>query len=412
MDETNKNLIIINASKQDLFKINDNFKSFHRKLKSAARVVVNRDEITSDLLKNCNLFILPSPQMFFEELELKVMESYIQDGGKMLVLLTEGSPNDPCNINILLENFGIIPNVDCLIRTHYYKYFHPKECYIADGQINSTLNKEKEEIKLIYPFGCTMNVMKPSVVCFKSGFSTFPVDCPLGAVYCNDKSGGKLVAIGSGYMFSDKYLDQEKNDKFRDILLKFLSSSEQAYFLPTDHDDIEVTDRNIVPETAELADKPKLCLTDIVNNTSLLDFTSLFDHKVYSMHTCLVPETINAYEALNVKHVPLKIITPKFEAPYPAFQASVFPPCFRELPPPALELFDLDEAFTSTTSKIAQFTNRYIMSENTSDNSETYLSDYVSKCSKILSFETESPAEVLFYIGKEIAGFKSIDHIK
>lgn len=414
MGEVNKNLVIFNSSKQDLFKINENYKSFYRKLKSVAKVILNRDEITSDLLKNCNILILPGAQMFFEESELKIMENYIQEGGKMMVLLTEGSPNDPTNIHILLENFGIIPNIDCLIRTHYYKYFHPKECYIADSQINSTLNKNKHDIKLVYPFGCTMNVMKPSVICFKSGFSSFPVDCPLGALYYNEKTGGKLVAIGSGYMFNDKYIDHENNDIFREILLEFLNNSEPAHFLPTDHDDIEVTDRNIVPETAELAEKPKLCLTDVVNNTSIVDYTKLFDHKVYSMNTSLVPETLKLYEALSIKHTPLKIITPKFEAPYPTLQAAVFPPCFRELAAPCLELFDLDEAFSSIFSKLAQFTNKYIMSENsTEENVDSYLVDYVSRCSKILGSDTEESAlHVLLNIGKQIAEFKSIDNIK
>lgn len=36
----------------------------------------------------------------------------------------------------------------------------------------------------------------------------------------------------------------------------------------------------------------------------------------------------------------------------------VFPPQFRELPPPALELFDLDEAFSSEKSRLAQITNK------------------------------------------------------
>ncbi|XP_050304982.1 intraflagellar transport protein 52 homolog [Anthonomus grandis grandis] len=412
MEDLNKNMIIFNGSKQELFKVNENFKSFHRKLKSVSKVLVNRDEINLDALKNCNLLILPAPQTFFEESELKAMETYVQEGGRVLVLLIEGSPNDPCNINILLERFGIVPNLDCLIRTHYYKYFHPKECYIADPQVNSSLNKNKSDIKLIYPFGCTMSVLKPSVVCFKSGFASFPVDCPLGAVYYNEKTGGKLVAVGSGHMFSDKYLEQENNDLMREVLLKFLQSNEQVHFLATDHDDMDVTDRNIVPETAELAEKPKLCLTDVISNTSVVDYVKLFDHNVHSMNTHLLPATLKLYERLGVKHTGLKIITPKFEAPYPALQAAVFPPCFRELPPPSLELFDLDEAFSSVFSKLAQFTNKYVMSDAQNDE-EKFLSNYVKRCCKIVgSDEEESALKLLYNMGTEIAEFKSIDNIK
>lgn len=36
----------------------------------------------------------------------------------------------------------------------------------------------------------------------------------------------------------------------------------------------------------------------------------------------------------------------------------VFPPNFRELPPPRLELFDLDEMFSSADVRLAQLTNK------------------------------------------------------
>ena len=34
------------------------------------------------------------------------------------------------NINFLLEEYGIMVNNDAVVRTNYYKYFHPKECLI------------------------------------------------------------------------------------------------------------------------------------------------------------------------------------------------------------------------------------------------------------------------------------------
>lgn len=44
---------------------------------------------------------------------------------------------------------------------------------------------------------------------------------------------------------------------------------------------------------------------------------------------------------LGVKHEALRLITPQFETPLPPLQPSVFPPSFRELSNPQLELFDL-----------------------------------------------------------------------
>lgn len=40
------------------------------------------------------------------------------------------------------------------------------------------------------------------------------------------------------------------------------------------------------------------------------------------------------------------------------FLFKVFPPAFRELPPPALELFDLDETFSSEKARLAEITNK------------------------------------------------------
>lgn len=36
----------------------------------------------------------------------------------------------------------------------------------------------------------------------------------------------------------------------------------------------------------------------------------------------------------------------------------VFPPSFRDLPPPALELFDLEEAFSSEKTRLSQLANK------------------------------------------------------
>lgn len=58
-----------------------------------------------------------------------------------------------------------------------------------------------------------------------------------------------------------------------------------------------------------------------------------------------VPEAVALYEQLGVKKAPLSLIPPAFETPLPALTPATFPPVLREPPPPALELFDLDEAF-------------------------------------------------------------------
>lgn len=407
--ENNIKSIIVDASKQETFQLNENFKIFHRKLKFFSKVLVNKEEISSQILQHCLVFIIPGAQLPFEENEINNLKDFIFNGGRIMVLLNEGNPNDKCNINILLEHFGIIPNLDSLVRTHYYKYFHPKECYVGDSKVTPSLNKEKLDLTFVYPFGCTLNVNKPSLVAFTSGLTSFPINKALGAIFYDENNKGRLVALGSGHMFSDKYIDQEHNDKFREIFFEFLTSQDGIQFTPMDHDDIDLTDQYIVPEIAELAEKPQMCLTDAINHTNPADYYKLFDHRMYSMNMNLVPKALKLYEDLGVKHQLLKIITPKFEAPYPPLQPAVFPPSFRDLPAPPLELFDLDDAFSSVFSTLAEFTNKYTMKDET----ENEIESYIKGCARLLGItDTTNPIDILYKIGSSIAQFKSIDTIK
>ncbi len=68
--------------------------------------------------------------------------------------------------------------------------------------------------------------------------------------------------------------------------------------------------------------------------------------------------THRTYDQLHTKHEPLSLITPKFEVPLPPLQPAVFPPSFHEVPFPALDLFDLDDHFSSEKARLAQLTNK------------------------------------------------------
>lgn len=179
--------------------------------------------------------------MAFTFPELDALQAYLDDGGRILILLAEGSSIPQCNINIFLEKYGIVPNSDCLVRTHYYKYFHPKECCVNDIEINKVLGEKEKDLQFVYPFGCTLSVNRPSVIGFTSGITTFPLDRPLAALYCH-KSGGRIVAVGSGHMFSDKYIDKDSNNKLREMLMGFLTSTNSITLQMTEHDDLDVRD--------------------------------------------------------------------------------------------------------------------------------------------------------------------------
>ncbi|CAE7838114.1 Ift52, partial [Symbiodinium sp. KB8] len=115
------------------------------------------------------------------------------------------------------------------------------------------------------------------------------------------------------------------------------------------------------------------------------DFTQLFEDKLFKFDMDLVPEVIQLYEELNVKHEPLTLIPPQFEAPLPPLAPAVFPPTLREPHPPALDQFDLDEQFASQRVQLAQLTNKCQGDDD--------VEFYVREAGEILGVTAELPDE-------------------
>ena len=81
----------------------------------------------------------------------------------------------------------------------------------------------------------------------------------------------------------------------------------------------------------------------------------------------------------------------------------MFLPCIKDLPPPGLDLYDLDEQFASEKSKLAQLTNKC-----TDDDIEYY----TRECGDILGVagqvdNPDDPKAILHYIFQEIIKYKS-----
>jgi len=102
----------------------------------------------------------------------------------------------------------------------------------------------------------------------------------------------------------------------------------------------------------------------------------MFDDTLFRMHTNFVPEAVRLYAQLNVKKAPLTLIAPQFDTQLPPLQPAVFPPALREGAPPALDLFDLDEAFAGEKLRLAQLTNK--CSDNTAEDLEYFITEGAS----------------------------------
>lgn len=122
------------------------------------------------------------------------------------------------------------------------------------------------------------------------------------------------------------------------------------------HDDVDTHEMNYIPDIGSLSNQLKSCLQE--SDDLPLDFTKLFNNELFKFDTNLVPDAVDLYKKLNLKHEPLQLIAPQFESPMPPLKPAVFPPSIMDLPNPKLELFDLDEYFATEGDRIAQITNK------------------------------------------------------
>uniref|UniRef100_A0A8C0I3U9 Intraflagellar transport 52 n=1 Tax=Balaenoptera musculus TaxID=9771 RepID=A0A8C0I3U9_BALMU len=389
MEKELRSTILFNAYKKEVFTTSNGYKSMQKRLRSNWKIQSLKDEITSEKLTGVKLWIT-----------FEVLKKYLDGGGDILVMLGEGGESRfDTNINFLLEEYGIMV-IMVIILNVYYKYFHPKEALVSNGVLNREISRaagkavpgiiEEESsgnnaqaLTFVYPFGATLSVMKPAVAVLSTGSVCFPLNRPILAFYHSKSQGGKLAVLGSCHMFSDPYLDKEENSK------------------------IMISDYTMLPDTATLSERLRVCLQEGDENPR--DFTTLFDLSVYQLDTTSLPKVIKAHEQLNVKREPLQLIQPQFETPLPALQPAVFPPSFRELSPPPLELFDLDETFSSEKARLAQITNKC---------TEEDLEFYIRKCGDILGVTNKLPKDqqdakhILEHIFFQVVEFKKLNQVQ
>ncbi|KAM3838860.1 intraflagellar transport protein 52 homolog isoform 1-T1 [Vipera latastei] len=416
-----RNIIIFNASKKEIFTMNSGYRILQKKLRSNWKIQSLKDEITSEKLSGVKVWITAGPREKFTAAEFEVLKKYLESGGNVFVMLGEGGESRyDTNINFLLEEFGIMVNNDSVVRNVYYKYFHPKEALVSNGVLNREISRaagktvtgiidedtggnDSQALTFVYPFGATLNVMKPAVAVLSTGSVCFPLNRPILAFYPYKTQGGKLAVLGSCHMFSDQYLEKEENTKIMEVLFQWLTTND-IHLNQIDAEDPEISDYTMLPDIATLSERLRVCLQEGDENPR--DFTTLFDMSIYQLDTTALPKIIKSYEQLNVKYEPLQLIQPQFETPLPALQPAVFPPAFRELPPPSLDLFDLDETFSSEKARLAQITNKC---------TEDDLEFYVRKCGDILGVTNKLPKEqqdakhILEHIFFQVVEFKKLN---
>ncbi|KPP64080.1 Intraflagellar transport 52-like [Scleropages formosus] len=413
MDKEQRNVIVLNASKRELFTAASGYKALQKRLRGQWKIHSIKDELSLEKLSGAKLWIAAGPREKFTAAELDALKQYLHSGGGVLVMLGEGGEMKyDTNINFLLEEFGIMVNgvkgLMVFVTSAMTVAARFREISRAAGKATTGIiddesaGNNSQALTFIYPYGATLSVMKPAVAVLSTGSVCFPLNRPVLAFH-HVKDAGKLAVLGSCHMFSDQYLEKEENSKIMDVVFQWLTT-DNIHLNQIDAEDPEITDYTMLPDTGCLSERLRVCLQE--GDESPRDFTSLFDMSLLKLSNSSLPHVISSYKQLNVKHEPLQLIQPQFETPLPALQPAVFQPAFRDLPPPMLDLFDLDETFSSEKVRLAQLSNKC-----TDDDLEFY----VRKCGDILGVTGKLPKEqrdakhILEHIFFQVVEFKKLN---
>ena len=420
--------VVFNGIKKESIAENGNkySKFINNLIRQYAGTALLKKEFKLEKIKQCQLFVIAGSTATFTAEEIDILRQYLEGGGNIFLLQGEGGDEKSnTNLNEFLKDYSIAFHGDSVVRTSYYKYPHPKECYIDTMKVNEKFLKtiknvqkkkidvmdndeevveEEAPLKICYPFGQSIDVLNKSShvsVLFNSGIIAYPLKRAL-CVATKSKSGkGKLVCLGSLKFIENDYIDKEENKKVAEGIVKFLLGlTTNAILEPSKQ--VEIQEYTYIPNIISLSDKVKSCLEEAKEPPR--NFNDLFDLNMFKIDNNLVPEAIELYEKLNVKHEVLSIIPPQFETPLPPLQLAVFDPIIRDFPVPNLELFDLDEQFSGEKIKLAQATNKC---------TDEDLEYYILQCSDILGISGKienknDPKAVLAYVMGEVMKYKKL----
>ena len=211
------------------------------------------------------------------------MKQYLEEGGNLLIIEGEqGDTKNNTNLNDLIKDYGITFHGDSVVRTAFYKYFHPKQCFIDTltvhpGFLKTIKNMKKmkkidimseEEpgdddddddcpLKIIYPFGQSIDIdtKRPNIsVLFTSGKIAYPMNRPLCAVTTGRSMKGKLCVFGSMNFLDNSYIDKEENMKVVDGLIKWLLGINKADILQPSKL-VKLNDYIYIPNIISISDK-------------------------------------------------------------------------------------------------------------------------------------------------------------
>ena len=218
------------------------------------------------------------------------------------------------------SEFSIRVENTTLVRAVYHKYLHPKHALVQNGIVQPEIGTEKYiplndtnrsrqlrenmihepatdssmSLSFVYPNGTTLSVQSPAYTLLSSGSTSYPVDCPISAVYeTSNLSGeqGRVIVCGSSDIFSDAWLEKEENSQLCDVLFRFLLRQNVSFDPSLGRSDFE--EKELVPDIATLSHLVKPCLQE--NDPLPQDYKSLLCDDLFGLSNDHVPDVIDTY---------------------------------------------------------------------------------------------------------------------
>jgi intraflagellar transport protein 52 len=284
--------------------------------------------------------------------ELAAIESFMSKGGAVFFCGSEFPPG----FQSLLKKFGVTV-ADPLVSPTYITYVDPYHITVQHGLVNRAVAQYAQDgnATFAYPSGCSLDVKPPSVPILTSGQSSYPLNRPIVSYAVIGGHGGSLTVVGSPHMFCDEWIKTESNAKLLGFLVD-LAITGKAELNQIEAEHPEVTERYYTPDIASMSERLRPCIQESEKMRS--NFDDNFDRGLFRMDLGNISETQKLAQTLGIKNEPLETVTPQFDTALPALTPAVFPPQMRDAPGPVLELFDLDDAFASSKTRLTQLAQR------------------------------------------------------
>ena len=218
------------------------------------------------------------------------------------------------------------------------KKISPLSTVHANNDIDIDHEMLRCSLTVVVPYATCLSVTRPARTLMDTGSVSYPIHKPIIAARdyiqasnsstgtSNNNGKGRVIVISSCAIFEDAWLDKEDNNKVMEFAFKFLKpgstidlgeyenkhKSSSMVDMSDELSDAHESDVNTpLPDTASLATRLRCCLQESEELPS--DFRTLFDTQQFSFNFNCVPDAVELYDKLNVKHAPLTLIPPQFE---------------------------------------------------------------------------------------------------